>query len=351
MHDAFGKPRYAVIGSYQLVQKLGSDPQGHTFLVEHQERSGKHFALKMMQDTPLPPVPEQEHILREIMQLQLLQHRHIAFILEYGIHQQQLFLVTSYADGGSLEQRLARANSRFLPVQEALTLVKQVGGALHFAHQRDILHANLKPENILFRANGEALLTDFRLFALARQTGVPARRSGQRYRAPEQLQFDQHTPASDQYTLALLAWEWLLGSPPFPTEVLERFARPLLTAQPALPRDLPDREVRQCFIEPLRTALASNPEDRYPSIKDFASALAEAYASSLPTVQSAQEPVPPPPATVLMNFRRSTSTSLKTPASSAYPASTAKLPTPGQAQNPPDSSLPPRRARRSWFSS
>jgi serine/threonine protein kinase len=306
----------------------------------------------MMADTPLPPASEQEHMLLEIMQLQLLQHRHIAFILEYGIQGQYLYLVTSYADGGSIEQRLAQTSNRVLPVQEVLLMVKQIGGALQFAHHRDIIHANLKPENILFRANGEVLLTDFRLFALTSlQARAAATRSGQRYRAPEQLQSDQHAPASDQYTLALLAWEWLFGSAPFPPEILERFARSASSAQPTLALDLPEREARLALVGPLRTALASKPTERYPSIRDFVNALFEAYAHSQPETQAVPELAPPPPAAVLMGYRSAPPHVPKLPARSAFPSLTAKLPTTDQPQQASDVSLPPKRTRRFWGSS
>lgn len=84
-------------------------------------------------------------------------------LLDVGLHNGRPYVMTEYAHHGSLEERIASQSPAPLPLEEAMTILAQIGQALHYSHQHDIVHCDLKPGNILFNAKGEAVLADFGL--------------------------------------------------------------------------------------------------------------------------------------------------------------------------------------------
>jgi serine/threonine protein kinase len=164
----------------------------------------------------LDSTQERDKFLQEAQLLEKLKHPHILPIIDVGIHDDIPYIITEYAAQGSLQERLQLQQNRPLPLQEAQTIVLQIGQALHFAHQQQIIHRDLKPANILFNANGHAMLADFGIATLtesARTVSADAIGSPP-YMAPEQ--FDGIVSMkSDQYALGCLAYELFTGSRPF----------------------------------------------------------------------------------------------------------------------------------------
>jgi eukaryotic-like serine/threonine-protein kinase len=158
-----------------------------------------------------------------------------------------------------------------------LLYVKQIAAALAYAHEHKLIHRDVKPENMLVGRDGEILLSDFGIAVVAHSTislktvdaaGTPA------YMAPEQIQ-GRPRPASDQYALAMVVYEWLCGVRPFSGGAMQVLYQQLHSPPPPLhgKSSAISPEIEQVVLK----ALAKNPERRFPTVEAFAHALEDAY--------------------------------------------------------------------------
>jgi len=176
---------------------------------------------------------ERESLLQKAQFIKKLQHPHLLPILDMGIEEEQPFVVRDYLSNGSLRSRLKKLSPQRLELWDALNIVLQVGEALAYAHEHNILHGNVKPENILFDANGQALLTDF---TLASRTDAMLRNQtlteyAFSYMAPEQLA-GTWDARSDQYAMGCLTYELITGNLPFAAQTLTSIMGQHNNAQP-----------------------------------------------------------------------------------------------------------------------
>src|SRR5713101_4025030 len=204
------------LGNYRLVAELNSGSYGSVY-------QGKHL---IFEDDPVVAIKvlhahlgssqERTQFIQEAQLLKKLQHPHILPILDAGIQDGFPYMVTAYASQGSLRDRLDQQPHAPFPLDEALRILSQVSQALHFAHQQRIVHRDLKPGNILFNAQGEALLADFGIAAVlaTARTRQLGRGGTPAYMAPEQFE-GMVSMKSDQYALGCLAYELVTGHKPF----------------------------------------------------------------------------------------------------------------------------------------
>src|SRR5581483_10551185 len=142
-------------------------------------------------------------------------HPHIIRVLDFGLKNSTPFLVMDYAPYGSL-RRYFPANTP-LSLSNILPYIQQVAEALQYAHQQKVIHRDIKPENILLGARKEVLLGDFGLamiFSSSRQHETKDMAGTIAYMAPEQIR-GEPCPASDQYSLGIVIYQWLAGVLPF----------------------------------------------------------------------------------------------------------------------------------------
>jgi len=283
------------IGPYQLSRLIGVGPVSRVYLARRQDRSEHRFALKLFEAVPLDHLEEKDQALDEIRMLACLEHPAILPILDDGLHENMLYLVEPYSEAGSLRQRLTANAGELLPLKEVMALLRQVGEALQFAHRQQIIHANLKPENILFQSDGKVMLADFRLPSLVKSERAARILStfAAFYMAPEQFQ-GAATPLSDQYALACLAYELLTGRPPFDGDDFISLARKHTTKEPMLPSLLQPKRA-QHIDHVLLKALVKRPEGRYPDIQTFLEELSAppplvALAAPLETILGVVQP-------------------------------------------------------------
>ncbi|MBX5459284.1 MAG: serine/threonine protein kinase [Thermogemmatispora sp.] len=277
------EPGRQLLSNYELIRRLGRGGSSTVYLARHRFLSRWSLvALKRLQ-TPLDTAEGQAQFKAEVHLLEGLSHPHILSLLDAGIDQEDCpYLVTQYAAGGSLRQRLRQAGGRPLPLAEAVAILTQVGAALQYAHERGIIHRDLKPENILFAADGSALLADFgialqltsRSLEATSLSGTPA------YMAPEQFR-GQAGRESDQYALACVAYELCTGRRVFeeqdPLALMychtQREPEPLRHYNPLLPPAMEAAILR---------GLAKERHERYPSVSAFVTALAAGAKDSQP---------------------------------------------------------------------
>lgn len=164
---------------------------------------------------------------------------HIVRVHGYGQVDTFAWLAMEYLPGGKLSRLVGQGGT----AAEALVLLRQVALGLAQLHRRGLVHRDVKSDNLLLRANGELVLTDFGLVAACGETDCRARPGAvvgtPRYVAPEQLQGAPAAPAADVYSLGVLLHELLCGCPPFSGETLmEVLSQHLVAPPPRLPADV-----------------------------------------------------------------------------------------------------------------
>ena len=286
------------IGTYQVVSFLDSGGFGAVYKGQHLFLKNRVVAIKVLRNILLDSSEKRDSFLREAQILEQLEHKHILPIVDVGIQDDLPFLLTKYAQNGSLRKRLASQPQKPLPLSDALTILTQVGQALSYAHEQHIIHRDLKPENILFDANGEALLADFGIATVIETasvvyttaTGTPA------YMAPEQFR-GSVSRSSDQYAFGCIAYELFTGSRPFTAPDFVSMGFKHASELPIPPTQL-NSYLAPHIEQAVLKAMAKERKDRFPDVAAFLAALQppSPYTTieSSPQSSLAPEPVPSP---------------------------------------------------------
>jgi serine/threonine protein kinase len=258
-------------GHYRLTKVMGHGGFADVYLGEH-IHLGTQAAIKVL-DTELYQ-DEVDEFREEARMIAHLEHAHIIRVLDFGVENQVPFLVMAFASNGTLRQRHPRGSR--LPLTQIVSYVKQIASALQYAHDHKIIHRDIKPENMLIGRDGEVLISDFGLAIISRTSSQETLRdvSGTvTYMAPEQAR-GKPRPASDQYALAIVVYEWLCGKRPFDGSYQEIAVQQVLAPPPPLHEIIPGISATLEGI--VLKALAKDPHERYGSISEFAQALEQA---------------------------------------------------------------------------
>jgi eukaryotic-like serine/threonine-protein kinase len=332
-----------IIGEYRLRQKLGGGGFGNVYLAEHIYEHSQ-VAIKILQ-VPLVKPEDFHGFIKEAGTMTLLRHPHIIPLLYFNLSSEGLpFLVMEYAANGTLRDRHPKGSQ--VRLASIVEYVEQIASALQYAHDRRIIHRDVKPENMLLRADGTLLLSDFgiakimeqsTLMSVQTQIGTPV------YMAPEQ-HVGRPCFASDQYALAVVVYEWLSGTRPFQgtsfglaVQHMTMPPTPLLDLLPTLPPS-----IEQVVFK----ALSKAPEQRFATIQEFATAFrtvvqeanfSEVYMKKLPLEGSAShEALDKLPVTTAST---PTEEEMKTPPA-PHPIVTVSIHTEPQIKTPPVTPTP-----------
>jgi serine/threonine protein kinase/WD40 repeat protein len=259
------------LGNYRLLRLLGEGGFAQVYL-------GEHLYLKTQAAIKVLHArlgkADLDDFLSEAQTIARLKHPHILRVLDFGVEGSTPFLVMEYAPNGTLRERHPKGQQ--LSLQAILPYVRQVAGALHHAHEQRLIHRDVKPENMLLSERDEVLLSDFGIAIAAQSSqmqepGVVAGTVS--YMAPEQLQ-GRPRPASDQYALGVVVYEWLAGRRPFLGSFSEVASQHLLAPPPPL-RDFTPA-LSPAVEQVVLIALAKDPKERFKNVLAFAHALEEA---------------------------------------------------------------------------
>lgn len=265
-------------GKYRLIRLLGRGGFADVYLGQH-VTLGTLAAIKVLRNRLVHD--DLAAFLREAQTIaRLADHPHILRVLDFDDVGGLPYLVMDYAPGGTLRQRHPAGTC--VPLETVLTYVRQVAEGLQFAHdqQPPIVHRDIKPENMLLGRQDEIRLSDFGIAVTVTQYVNPHAPSGTAaYMAPEMFNGDVHR-ASDQYSLAVVVYEWLCGTRPFPGPGYLQYGYQHVNHLPPTMRDkVPN--LLPAVEEVVLRALAKDPKARYESVRAFAQAIAEAAQGSL----------------------------------------------------------------------
>ncbi len=259
------------LGNYHLVRHLGRGAFAEVYLGEHLYLKSE-AALKVLRTSPRDE--EMERFLKEAQTLVGLRHPNIVRVLEFGVEGDIPFLVIDYAPGGTARSRYP-IGSR-LPLTTTVAYVKQIAAALQYAHNRGIIHRDVKPENILLDLDQHILLSDFGLALFAPSPELLSLQEGAGtapYMPPEQLQ-GKPTFTSDQYSLGIVTYEWLCGKRPFEGHFWALIDQHIHVAPAPLRQIYP--ELPAAVETVVLRALAKDPQQRFVSVQAYAFALERA---------------------------------------------------------------------------
>ena len=277
MTDPISRLNAALEGRYTIERELGEGGMATVYLADDLKHERK-VALKVLKPE-LAALVGAERFLAEIKTTANLQHPHILALFDSGEADGVVFYVMPYIEGESLRDKLDREKQ--LGVKDAVAITQKVADALDYAHERGVVHRDIKPGNILLSERGEPLVADFGI-ALAvahagagRITETGLSLGTPHYMSPEQATGDRDVdPRSDVFALGCVLYEMLAGQPPFaaPTaqavlvQILTTDAPSITTARRTVPTNV---------AAALAQALEKLPADRFTSAAEFVAALAD----------------------------------------------------------------------------
>jgi eukaryotic-like serine/threonine-protein kinase len=242
---------------YRLDERLASGGMGEVWKATD-ELLGRPVAVKLLKEIYFSDESFRMRFRAEARFAASLQHSGIAQVYDYGEQDDKAYLVMELVPGETLS-RILSVEGR-LSTDTALDIIGQAARALHIAHSAGIIHRDIKPANLMVTADGVLKITDF---GIARGGGATVTQTGQvmgtaQYVSPEQATGRKITPASDLYSLGVVAYECLAGMPPFAADTPIALALMHVREDaPPLPMDVPPA------VRGLVSALmAKDPEDR-----------------------------------------------------------------------------------------
>src|SRR6266852_5063367 len=259
------------LGNYRLIRLLGEGGFAEVYLGEH-TYLGTHAAIKVLYTRVAQDDIVQFQL--EARMLANLVHPHIVRVLDFGVDDHTPYLVMDYAPDGTLRTRHPKGTR--LSVPTVVAYVKQFAQALQYAHDQKLIHRDIKPENMLIGRNGDVLLSDFGIALVAQSSRYQSTKDMAgtiAYMAPEQIEAHPR-PASDQYSLGIVVYEWLSGGRPFHGSFTEIAVKHSTVPPPPLREKVP--QLAPAVEQVVMTALAKDYSQRFVSIHAFAMALEQA---------------------------------------------------------------------------
>ncbi|HEV7507787.1 MAG TPA: serine/threonine-protein kinase [Thermoanaerobaculia bacterium] len=254
------------VGSWVLEKELGQGGMGSVFQARHASLSTL-AAVKVLSPGLESEESFRQRFRREAELQAQLRHPNVARVLDYLEDSGQWFLVIEYLDRGSLADVLSQEKAK-VPRQQAVTWADQALAGLGYAHQKGIVHRDVKPANLLLNENGEVVVADF---GIARADSGPGLTTTgiaigtPQYMSPEQiLTPDQIDRRSDIYSMGVVLYELLTGRKPFDSGSQFSVLQAHVTEPPPPLRGI-DPSISPALEAVVMRALAKKPEDRYPA--------------------------------------------------------------------------------------
>jgi len=267
-------PEGFTLGPYWISGRIGRGGMATVYRAHHAALD-RDVAIKVLPDFFAEEESYRERFQQEARSVARLKHPNILNIFDYGQERGVTYLVLELVEGGTLADRLGHP----IDLEEVIKVMRPIASALDYAHGEGVLHRDIKPSNILLHRDGTPVLADFGLAKMAGATrsltasgtvlGTPE------YMSPEQGAGDPIGPASDRYSLAVVAYEMLTGRVPFEADTPAAVLLSHINKAVPPTRELVG-ELSGHVEDALRKALAKHPADRFDSASQFVSALTPA---------------------------------------------------------------------------
>ena len=261
------------LGHYRILEKIGSGGMGEVYRARD-DRLERDVAIKVLPAGTLTDQAARTRFRKEALALARLNHANIGVVYDFDTQNGTDFLVMEYIGGTTLASQLTNGA---LPEKEAVKLGQQVAAALEEAHERGVIHRDLKPGNILVTPKRQAKVLDFGLARLLKyegdiattetSTGTETGAGTLPYMAPEQLRGEVADTRTDIHALGAVLYEMATGRRPFGETLAPRLIDAILNQPPVAPRALNAR-VSQELEQIILKCLDKDPELRYQSARE-----------------------------------------------------------------------------------
>ncbi|MEX2273067.1 MAG: protein kinase [Vicinamibacterales bacterium] len=258
-------------GGYRVVSRIGSGGMGDVYLA-HEDALDRPVALKLLSGDAHADPSHLRRFQQEAKAVSSLNHPHILVVHAFGEIDGRPYIVTEFIEGCTLRARLQHGA---LGIIEAVDMGIQIASALAAAHERGIVHRDVKPENVMLRPDGYIKVLDF---GLAKSVNVPAGHETQtqsgllmgtpRYMSPEQARGMPLDPRTDVWSLGVVLYEMIAGRPPFEGQTVADILAAVLTA-----RQPPLAEAPPALAACVERALAKSPAGRFANARELHAAL------------------------------------------------------------------------------
>jgi len=255
------------ISHYKILEKLGQGGMGVVYKAEDTKLK-RIVALKFLPPELTRDADAKARFNREAQAAAALNHPNICMIYEVGEHDGQSFIAMELVEGESLKERIERGP---LPIDDAVTFAVQVGEGLGEAHEKGIVHRDIKPGNIMLTSRGQAKILDFGLARLGthtRLTKADTTLGTVAYMSPEQASGKDVDRRTDIWSLGVVLYEMITGQRPFAGEYEAAVVHSILNDEPE-PVTARRSNVPMELERIVGKALAKNPSERYPHVEDM----------------------------------------------------------------------------------
>ncbi|MBI2399401.1 MAG: protein kinase [Xanthomonadales bacterium] len=262
------------IPGYRILRSLGEGGMASVYLAL-QESLDREVALKVMSPTLAANAEFTDRFLKEGRLTAKLSHPNLVTVYDIGQHDGVYYLAQEFIPGGTLREHMDKSMS----VPAILDVARDVALGLAYAHEKGVVHRDVKPGNVLFRANGTAVLADFGI-AKAMNSNTMATQAGNsigtpHYMSPEQARAEKVDGRSDLYSLGAMMFELLTGGPPYDSS--DPYTIALMHVTHPIPR-LPQKVA---WLQPLIDQLmAKLPEARFRTGDEFVAACDKLIATA-----------------------------------------------------------------------
>jgi eukaryotic-like serine/threonine-protein kinase len=267
---------------YKIIEPLGSGGMADVFLA-HDNVLDRKVALKVMSGRYASDDEFVERFRREAQSAAALSHPNIVSIYDRGESEDGTYYIAmEYLSGGTLKDRIVKRGA--LPAKTAAAVAAQIAEALKVAHDRGLVHRDIKPHNILITEGGDIKVTDFgiaRAASSSTMTKTGAVMGTAHYISPEQAMGESVGPASDLYSLGVLLYEMLTGELPFDADTPIGIAMKHVNGQLRPPREV-NPNVPAGMNAIVVKLLQKDPEDRYASDQELIDDLERASRGETP---------------------------------------------------------------------